>query len=102
MKRNRADREGLEHLDDLVLPDIDKLVPTWIAWADAQVTAYGRLMAARHVVERLRYWSSMEQAGAVRTRAARDLHDQGWSYREIAEVAGVSIARVQQWMAGEG
>lgn len=82
------------------LPEIDEACQRWIAWIDQQPTAFGRLLAARHVVDRLRYWSSMEQAGAARTGAARELIGQGWSYREVAEVAGVSLARVQQFVAG--
>ncbi len=91
-----ADALGGMHIERL-----DEAVAAALAWADGQDSAFDRLAATRLVVERLRHWGSIEVAGVQRTRIVRELSAQGWSYRQIAEMAGVSVARVQQWIAGE-
>jgi predicted RNase H-like HicB family nuclease len=48
-------------------------------------------------IERRRRLRDLEHAARDATaRAARDLHDQGVSYRDSAEILGVSYQRVQQ------
>jgi len=80
--------------------DIDAMCRTMLAWANSQPGAGSRLLAVVHVIERLRHWSSREQAGVLRTQAARALYDEGWSHAQIAEMCGISRSRAKQWIEG--
>lgn len=92
----------MEPMQVVTHPTIDAALADAVAWAEGQETAFARLQAIRWLIDRLRYWSSMEQLGEARTATVRELSEQGWSYREIGEVAGVSVSRVAQWITGEG
>ena len=72
-----------------------------LAEADAAPSPFERLAATRAVIEVLRSWAGTEGAAVQRTRIVRELSAQGWTYRAIAQEAGVSPARVQQWIDGE-
>ncbi len=79
---------------------LDDAIRAALAEADALPGPFERLAATREVIDALRAWSGTD--GAVqRTRIVRELSAQGWSYRAIAQEAGVSPARVQQWIDGE-
>lgn len=72
-----------------------------LAEADAAPSPFERLAATRAVIDVLRAWAGTEGAAVQRTRIVRELSAQGWTYRAIAQEAGVSPARVQQWIDGE-
>jgi len=99
----RAVRPEVLATPQVTLDGVDETIEQWQQWAASQPTAFGRLLAARWLIERLRRWASIENGiGQDRTAAARELNMAGWSLREISETSGVSIARVQQWLQGGG
>ena len=44
---------------------------------------------------------AIEKLGRIRTDATRALHEQGYSYKELAELFGVSRSRIQQLIEGD-
>jgi hypothetical protein len=99
----RVQRPEVVAAQELTLPEVTETLARWQQWAADQPTAFGRLLASRWLIAQLRHGSGLEEGvGTVRTAAARELNMAGWSLREIAEVADVSVSRVQQWLGGNG
>lgn len=97
----RAVRPEVAAMPAVTLDGVDETLEQWRQWVVSQPTAFGRLLAARWLIGRLRWWASIENGiGQDRTAAARELNMAGWSLNEIAETSGVSVSRVQQWVNG--
>ena len=70
-----------------------------IAWVRQHEDITNRAFAAM--------WASGEcqrviaELGEIRTDVTRQLHEQGYSYRELADMFGVSRSRIQQLIEGD-
>lgn len=75
-------------------PRIAKQLEAAMAWAEARPTAVEQALAATWLLNELQ--AAVQALPKVRAKAVRELHEDGFSMKDLSEMLGLSKSRIQQ------